>query len=112
MKYKPRTLMKELCNDIAKEEAALFYFSTPTCNVCKVLKPKIAELIESEFPKIKLFYIDLDKAPVISGQFRIFSIPTILVYFNGKEFIRKSRNIGMQELENELKRPYQLMFDN
>ena len=34
---------------IENDEAALFYFSTPTCNVCKVLKPKVKELIEEDF---------------------------------------------------------------
>ena len=102
--------MDEINAIIENEEAALIYFSTPTCNVCKVLKPKVAELIQESFPKIMLYYVNIEEAPIISGQLRIFSIPTLLTYFDRKEFIRKSRNIGLRELEEELERPYGMMF--
>ena len=32
------------------------------------------------------------------------------IFIDGKEFIRKSRNFGIEELKNELNRPYNLMF--
>lgn len=112
MEYKAITLMNEIIEAAEKDDAALFYFSTTTCNVCKVLKPKVKELIESEFPKINLYYVDIEKAPVVSGQFRIFSIPTLLVYFGGKEYLRKSRTIGLGELASEIGRPYGLMFED
>ena len=111
MEYKDLTLLDEIQEQIDKNEALLIYFSAPHCNVCKVLKPKIAGLIENEFPKIRLFYVDIEKAPVASGQFRIFSIPTLLVYFDRREFLRKSRNIGLSELAIEIERPYTMLFD-
>lgn len=95
---------------IAGNEASVFYFSSDTCNVCKVLRPKVAELVASEFPQFKLYYINIEQSPLLAGQFRIFSIPTLLVYFDGKEFFRKSRNISLDELSNEISRPYSLMF--
>lgn len=110
MAYQNITLMNEIEEAIATNDAVLFYFSSPKCNVCKVLKPKVAELIKEEFPNIKLYYVNIEEAPVISGQYRIFTIPTLLVYFDGKEFMRKSRNIGIGEMEGELRRPYELMF--
>ena len=42
-------------NHLKQEEPALLgYFSTDVCNVCKVLKPKVAELIQKEFPLMRL----------------------------------------------------------
>lgn len=102
--------MDEIDAIIENDEAALFYFSTPVCNVCKVLKPKVAELIRESFPKIKLYYVNIEESPIISGQLRIFSIPTLLIYFDRKEYIRKSRNIGLGKLEEEIERPYGMMF--
>ncbi len=96
-----------------ESEPALFgYFSTETCNVCKVLKPKIAELIENEFPKIKLVYVKSDVFPEIAAQNRVFAAPTILVFFEGREYIRKSRNIGIGELYQEIQRPYSMIFED
>lgn len=92
------------------EEALLCYFSTEACNVCKVLKPKVAELVEQEFPKIKLVYIQSDKLPELAAQHQVFAAPTILVFFDGREYIRKSRNIGIGELEQEIRRPYSMIF--
>ena len=91
-------------------EALLAYFSTEACNVCKVLKPKVAELIQSEFPKIRTIYIQSDKLPELAVQNRVFAAPTILIFFDGREFIRKSRNIGIGELQQEIERPYSMMF--
>lgn len=112
MEYNLLTLPDEIEAAINENEAALFYFSAPHCNVCKVLKPKLAEMLTEEYPRIQLFYVDIDKAPMISGQFRIFSIPTIMIFFEGKEYLRKSRNIGLTELSRELEKPYNLMFED
>ena len=93
-----------------KEPTVLAYFSTEACNVCKVLKPKVAELIQSKFPKIKLAYIKSDKLPEVAAQNQVFTAPTILVFIEGREYIRKSRNIGISELHREIERPYSMMF--
>lgn len=111
MDYQSITLMDEMDSAIQNEPACLFYLSTSTCNVCKVLKPKVLELIRERFPSIKVYYIDMEQAPVISGQYRIFTIPTLLLFFEGKEFLRKSRNIGIEELASEIERPYKLLFE-
>lgn len=98
-------------NRLKKEEPALLgYFSTEACNVCKVLKPKVAELIQQEFPKVKLAYVKSDVLPDVAGQHQVFAAPTILVFFDGRESIRKSRNIGIDELRREISRPYSMIF--
>lgn len=103
--------LEEFNQQIAQLPGTLFYFSHEKCNVCKVLKPKIHDLLISEFPQIEMFYCDTVLYPEIAGQKSIFTVPTILVFFDGKEFLRKSRNIGISELKNELHRPYSIFFD-
>lgn len=92
------------------EPGLLAYFSTDACNVCKVLKPKVQELMLSHYPKVKLAYIKSDMFPEIAGQHQVFAAPTILVFFDGREYIRKSRNIGIGELQREIDRPYSMYF--
>ena len=111
MEYKQLSGLEEIEDACTADAAAIFYFSSDTCSVCKVLRPKVAEMVEREFPLFRLYYINIDKTPLLGGQYRIFSIPTLLVYFDGKEFFRKSRNISLGELETDLRRPYKLMFD-
>ena len=95
---------------LKEEPALLAYFSTDVCNVCKVLKPKVEELIQREFPEIKLAYIKSDLLPEVAAQNQVFAAPTILIFFDGREYIRKSRNIGVGELQNEIARPYSMIF--
>ena len=98
-------------NQLKQEEPALLaYFSTDACNVCKVLKPKVDEMVQSEFPQLKMVYVKSDVLPDIAGQHQVFAAPTILVFFDGRETIRKSRNIGLDELRREIDRPYSMFF--
>ena len=93
-----------------EETALLAYFSTEACNVCKVLKPKVAELVQNEFPMIKMVYVKSDMLPEVAAQNQVFAAPTLIVYFEGREYIRKSRNIGIGELQKEIERPYSMIF--
>lgn len=101
----------ELQKIISEELAVLLYFNTQSCNVGEALEPKVKNLIDQYFPKMKMFLVDLNFSPEIAANFSAFVEPTILVFFDGKESIRKSRNIGLYELEEAIKRPYQLIFE-
>lgn len=92
--------------------AAAFYFTTPGCGVCKVLLPKIEELLIEQFVEIKLYKIDCTKAPEVSAQNNVFTVPTFLIFFEGREFIRKARSMSIDELADEIGRPYSMIFGN
>ena len=93
-------------NFIQENDAVLLYFSHEECNVCKILKPKIEHLLSEEFDKMKMAYINIKKTPEISAQSSIFTVPTITIHFDGKEHIRKSRNISIYELKDIIDKPY------
>ncbi len=103
--------IQELQELITMEKGLLLYFSSDSCSVCKVLKPKVRDLLQEQFPEMISRYVDIEKSPVISGQFRIFTIPTILIFFEGKEQVRYSRNISMHQLEESISRPYGMIFE-
>lgn len=102
---------EELNIHIVTEDALLVYFSHEHCNVCKVLKPKINELINGYYPKFRILFCDTLAQPEIAAQYTVFTVPTIVIWFQGKETFRFSRNIGLQEFENTIKRTYYLLFD-
>lgn len=105
------TSIEQLNNLIETEDAVIIYFSHEQCNVCKVLKPKVAELLKKNYPKVKMFYSDTVKNPEIAAQNSIFTVPTIVAFMGGKEYFRKSRNIGIAELDELIERPYSMIFD-
>jgi thioredoxin 1 len=85
--------LEEFQSKINETDIVVAYYSNDACNVCKTLKPKLVELLNTEFPAVKTIYIDTEKSPVISGQYRVFSIPTIDIYVMGREHKRFSRNV-------------------
>ena len=102
--------LTELENLLSEQDAVMIYFSSESCSVCKVLKPKVKQMVDTSFPRLNMIYIDTEKSPVIAGQYRVFTIPTILIFFQGREQFRFSRNINMHELEKSISRPYGLIF--
>jgi len=109
MTKKIKTL-EEFGKAVTKNRAAAFYFTTPDCTVCKILRPKLEELITEEFSEIKFYKVDCSEAPDVSGQNNIFTVPTVLFFFEEKEYIRKARNMSIHELRDEIKRPYFMIF--
>jgi len=102
--------IEEFKEFISKNGGAVTYFSTPQCNVCKVLKPKLQKLLADDFPEMKFAYVNTEDAQELAAQKQIFSVPTIFFHLDGKEFIRKSRNLNLNVLAEELERPYDMMF--
>ena len=101
--------LQQLQNSINTGVPVLVYFSGENCSVCKVLKPKIEEEIKKNFPLFETYEVKTDIHKEITSHFTVFSIPTMLVFFDKKEFFRKGRNMSVSMFIEELKRPYDLM---
>jgi len=100
----------ENINNVIKDDmAVMLYFSAPTCNVCHALKPKLVEAIDENFKEFKIISIDTSVDQEIAANFSVFAIPTVLVFLDGREFLRKSRHMSIGEVIGEIKRPYEIM---
>ena len=98
-------------NNIIKENmAVMLYFSAPTCNVCHALKPKLLEAIDENFKEFEIVSVDTSVSQDIAAHFSVFAIPTVLVFLDGREFLRKSRHMSIGEVIGEIKRPYEIMM--
>ena len=101
--------LDEVKRVIDSELGVLLYFSTPTCNVCHALKPKIAKEFDKNFPLIKKVFVDSSITPEIAAYFNVFSVPTILLFLDKKEFAREGRNISVPLFVDRVKRVYEIM---
>jgi thioredoxin-like negative regulator of GroEL len=100
----------DLKKEISNAPGILVYFKNDKCAPCMVLRPKVEELVANEFPALKFVVVDTMESPLLSGTFNVFANPTILVFFEGKEYIRKSKYIGISELGQEIQRIYSMVF--
>ncbi|SNS36384.1 Thioredoxin [Belliella buryatensis] len=90
--------------------ATLVYFYQNKCGVCKILFPKIKNLLEQEFPKMEILVLEAEQNRTLAAQLRMLSVPGIMVYFEGKEFFRSNGLVTIGELQSRLGRLYQMFF--
>lgn len=95
---------------VADKTAVLLYFYNDNCAPCKILRPKVQALIQDDFPNIDFRLINAEQFPATTAQLGVFTSPTILVFFEGKEYIRESKNISISELHNKIERFYSMIF--
>ena len=101
--------LEELQNSIREEVGVLLYFSGEDCNVCHALRPKFKELFDKEFPLIKQVYLDAKESAEIAMHYQVFSVPTMLVFLDGREFVREGRAVSLYQLSQKVTRPYSMM---
>lgn len=90
--------------------AVAVYFWGADCGVCTVLEPKVETLLRERFPKIPLAKVEIAEAAAVAAQHGVFTVPTLLVYFDGREAVRLSRAFSPAQLQEHLQRPYDLLF--
>lgn len=59
------------------------------CGPCKAMAPQF-ELVASQLPAIRFVKINTDLAPKLSARFAIRSIPTLLLWKDGRELSRQA----------------------
>ncbi len=102
---------EEEYQDVLREnDSVLIYFGTQSCGVSESLEEKVLQLIQEKFPKTAFFYVNINFSQKLSATYSAFSEPTVLVYFSGKEYVRKSRHFGMLELEKSIERIYNIFY--
>ena len=104
--------LESINQTLSTNDAVMLYFSAPACNVCHALKPKLTEAILDQFPTFVIESIDISRTPEIASHFSVFAIPTVLIFFQGREFLRKSRHMSVGEVIDAIKRPYTLMVES
>jgi len=103
-------ILENINSEIENDRAVMLYFSAPTCNVCHALKPKLLKAVDDNFKEFKIISIDVSVDQEIAAAFSVFAIPTVLIFLDGKEFLRKSRHMSVEEVISEIKRPYTIMM--
>jgi thioredoxin 1 len=65
------------------------------CGPCQIMLPRLEELASKVDGKAKVMKHDVDAEPATPGQFRIMSIPTIIIFKDGQPV---EKYVGVQDL--------------
>ena len=101
----------EVRDIIQSSKALVIYVYNDHCAPCVSLRPKVEELLSREFPRMRLHYINGEHEPQSAAALGVFSHPTLIVFFEGKEYIRESKYVSIGQLDRAIRRPYDLLFD-
>ena len=68
---------------INNEDLTIIDFSATWCMPCRMLAP-ILEQVADKMPEVSFYNLDIDDNEEIAKRYRIFSVPTLLAFKEGK----------------------------
>lgn len=92
---------EEFEKEINKGTVLVDFYAT-WCGPCQMLGP-ILEEIEKENPQLNILKIDVDKFPEIAKKYGIMSIPTLIVFKEGKLVKTNVGYLDKKEIEDLIK---------
>ena len=63
-------------------------FWAPWCAPCKMIAPVLNEIAETESDKVTIAKVNVDHQQQIANKFKVKSIPTLIMFKDGKEINR------------------------
>lgn len=101
---------EEVKSLIESSKGVVLYFYNDSCAPCVALRPKIQEILDGYFPEMIHEMINAALTRELSASYNVFASPTIIVYFEGKEYLRFSKYISIQEFKEKVERYYKMLF--
>jgi len=95
--------MSKFSELLKTQEPVLVDFSAEWCGPCKQLKPILEQLKSKIGDSAKIIKIDVDKNKSLSDQFQIRSVPTLILFKDGKSVWRQSGVVPVHTLEGIIK---------
>jgi thioredoxin 1 len=68
---------------IGSEQPVLVDFTATWCGPCKKLTPIVEEFANDYSGRVKVFKVDVDKAPSVAAKFGVMSVPTLILFQGG-----------------------------
>lgn len=95
------TSIEEIDSFIEINPLSMLYVSQEDCNVCHAIYPKLKTMLKL-YLKLALARVNASQVEEITGRFLIFSVPTILVFLDGREYLREGRFVQFEQLKKQL----------
>ncbi|QIK69386.1 thioredoxin [Erysipelothrix sp. HDW6C] len=94
-----KNLTKANFNEEINNGVVLVDFYADWCGPCKMISPILAELSETHADKATIVKINVDEEGELAQRFDVMSIPTLILFKDGKPVGRKTGFMPKPELE-------------
>lgn len=94
--------MEKFNEMINGEQLTLVDFFATWCGPCKMMHPFLEQLKEKMGDDIRILKVDVDKNEALSMQYRIQSVPTLMLFKKGEMLWRQSRAMNLNDLMQKI----------
>lgn len=101
-KKRKENIMDKFKELIASDIPVLVDFFAEWCGPCKTMTPILHELKSMKGEKVRIVKIDVDKHQKLASYYQIQSVPTLMIFKDGKQLWRQSGVIRANDLSNIL----------
>ncbi|MFC4388465.1 thioredoxin family protein [Gracilibacillus marinus] len=95
---------------IQQHALSFIYISKENCSVCESLYPQIMEVLQ-DYEKINTAKIVVDELPSIASKFEILTAPVLLLFIEGKEYLRHARIVPIDLFRDKINELYHLYYE-
>lgn len=87
---------------VSSNVPTLVDFTAAWCGPCKAMAPILEDVKNTLGDKVRIVKIDVDKNPVVADQFKIRSVPTLILFKAGEIQWRQSGGMDKHTLISKI----------
>lgn len=87
---------------IRSDKPVLVDFSAEWCGPCRMLAPILEDVKKRIGDGATIFKLDVDRNPLIASNYNVMSVPTLILFQNGKAVWRRSGVMSAADLTRTL----------